>query len=231
MSEVAGAWGMTVLPHQQDGADLGGRADGSTFPDRTMEMLVIPITSRRGVTLGSALSRKPDLVKAIRLVPGIGEVRLSPIGGTVGPGGKNWLGLTFLARLPNPCPRPLDQLMAGITEFLRGRFGLRGLNLKQGRIDGAWCPGFSDLSVEGRKLVGLGFKLTRDTAMVRAVIGVSMPSEEELRALDACHLVFGPGLDRSRLGWLADLLGMPELNQSGAARLILDPQIPRPEKI
>jgi hypothetical protein len=228
VSEVAGDWEMTVLSSQDDEPDLGS---ASVFPDRTMEMLVIPITSPRGVTLGSALTRKPDLVEAIRLVPGIGAVRLSPLGGTVGPGGENWLGLTFLARLPNPCPRPLDQLMSGVTEFLRARFGPRGSGLKQGRIEGAWCPGFSDLSVEGRKLVGLGFKLTRDTAVVRAIIGVRMPGQDELRALDACHLVFGPGLDPSRLGWLADVMGPPELDQVGAVRLILDPQIPRPEKI
>jgi hypothetical protein len=58
-----------------------------------------------------------------------------------------------------------------------------------------------------------------------------MPDEDEMRALDACHLVFGPGLDPSRLGWLAEVLGPPELNQAGAVRLILDPPIPQPEKI
>lgn len=228
MSEVATGWEITVLPRQEDEP---GPGSDFVFPDGTMEMLVIPITSPRGVTVGSALTRRPNLVEAIRQVPGIGEVRLSPIGGTVGPGGENWLGLTFLARLPNPCPRPLDQLMVGIAEFLRGRFGPVGSGLKQGRIEGAWCPGFSDMSVAGRKLVGLGFKLTRDTAVVRAIIGVRMPDQDELRALDACHLVFGPGLDQRRLCWLADILGRPELNQAAALRLIRHPRIPRPEKI
>jgi hypothetical protein len=196
-----------------------------------MEMLVAPITSPRGVTLGSALTRKPGLVEAIRLVPGIGEVRLSPIGGTVGPSGESWLGLAFMARLPNPCPRPLDQLMAGVTGFLRGWLGPRAAALEQGRVDGAWCPGFSDLAVDGRKLVGLGFKLTRDTAVVRAIIGVRRPGPDELLALDACHRVFGPGLDPGRLGWLADVIELPELDQAGAVRMLLGPQLPRPEKI
>jgi hypothetical protein len=183
-----------------------------------MEMLVVPITGPRGVTVGSALIRKPGLVEAIRLVPGIGEVRLSPIGGTVGPSGESWLGLAFMARLPDPCPRPLDLLMAGVTGFVRGWLGAGAAGLKQGRIDGAWCPGFSDLSVDGRKLVGLGFKLTRDTAVVRAIIGVRTP---------------GPGerLDPGRLGWMADVIEVPELDQAGAVRLLLDPQLPQPEKI
>jgi len=196
-----------------------------------MEMLVVPITGPRGVTVGSALIRKPGLVEAIRLVPGIGEVRLSPIGGTVGPSGESWLGLAFMARLPDPCPRPLDLLMAGVTGFVRGWLGAGAAGLKQGRIDGAWCPGFSDLSVDGRKLVGLGFKLTRDTAVVRAIIGVRTPGPGELLALDACHRLFGPGLDPGRLGWMADVIEVPELDQAGAVRLLLDPQLPQPEKI
>jgi hypothetical protein len=79
------------------------------------------LRSRAGVTLGSTLSRQPDVVDRIRQIPGIGTVRISRIAGTVGPGGEHWLGFLAAARLPGPIPRPLDALNQSLRAFLEDR--------------------------------------------------------------------------------------------------------------
>ena len=180
------------------------------------------LRSSRGVTLGSSLVRQPELVAKIRQIEGIGAVRTSPIGGTVGPGGEHWLGFLAVAKLPDPCPNPLDRLTWSLRTFLEERLSSVGVRLDQGRVDGAWCPGFSDLAMEGRKLAGLGLRLTGGWGLVRGVVAVSPPDPEELRSLDACHLVFGPGLDYSRLTSLAEIEGLAGTDREAAIRLLGD---------
>jgi len=178
------------------------------------------LRTSRGVTLGSALARRPELVAQIRRIEGIGVVRTSPIGGTVGPGGDHWLGFLAVARLPDPCPRPLDRLTSALRTFLEDRLSSSRVHLEQGRVEGAWCPGFSDLAIDGRKLAGLGLRLTAGWGLVRGVVAVSAPDREELKCLDACHLVFGPGLDHSRLTSLAELPGLAGTDRAAAIRLL-----------
>ncbi len=200
-------------------------------PDVPGQVLLCPLLNAPGVTLGSAIWRRPHLESAIRALAGIGEVRLSPIGGTVGPGGDSWLSLLFVAHLPEQFPGPLDQLMAGFMAFLGQRLAPWEVALERGRVAGAWCPGFSDVSVGGRKLAGLGFKLTREAALIRAIIGVRPPGPTELATLDAAHRTFGEGVAPERLGWLCQILGMPELDREGALRLLVDPGAAPPGRI
>ncbi len=180
--------------------------------------LVLPLLSRPGVTLGPSLARRPQVVAAISAIPGIGEVRLSPIGGTVGPGGPGWLSLLFAVHLPPEVPRPLDQVLDLVGSWLHDRLG--GIDLQRGRVGGAWCPGFSDLAVGGRKLVGVGFKLRRDEALARAVICVRAPTGQELEALNSCHLAFGEGVAAHSLTSLAEALGHPGLTREAAMELL-----------
>ncbi|MGC8474209.1 MAG: hypothetical protein ACP5PW_07380, partial [Candidatus Dormibacteria bacterium] len=161
---------------------------------------------------------------AISAVPGVGEVRLSPIGGTVGPGGPGWLSLMFAVHLPPGLPRPLDQVLDLVRSWLRDRLGV--IDLQRGRVPGAWCPGFSDLSLAGRKLVGVGFKLRRDEALARAVICVRAPTAEELEALNSCHLAFGDGVTASSLTSLAEAVGRPGLTREASLRLLGIPAPP-----
>ncbi|MGA7172677.1 MAG: hypothetical protein WCB86_01050 [Candidatus Dormiibacterota bacterium] len=178
------------------------------------------LRTSRGVTLGSTLTRRPELVAQIRGIEGIGAVRTSPIGGTVGPGGEHWLSFLAVARLPDPCPRPLDRLTSALRTFIQDQLSSSRVRLQQGRVEGAWCPGFSDMAVDGRKLAGLGLRLTAGWGLVRGVIAVSPPDREELQCLDACHLVFGPGVDPSHLTSLAELPGLAGTDRSAALRLL-----------
>ncbi|MGA9775951.1 MAG: hypothetical protein WBU92_08535 [Candidatus Dormiibacterota bacterium] len=206
-------------------------ADDSLFdlvPSPPLQARLVPILSRRGVTLGPALTRRPGVVEAITGIPGVGEVRLSPIGGTVGPGGPSWLAVLFAARIREGTPRPLDAVLEVVRGWLEARFS--PLRLDRGRVEGAWCPGFSDLSVGGRKLVGVGFKLRRDAVLARAVVQLRPLREEELGVLDLCHRAFGPGVDGEVLTSLGEQLAQPQITRRRAL-LILGAAGARTEKI
>ncbi|MGC1185207.1 MAG: hypothetical protein WBA31_08675 [Candidatus Dormiibacterota bacterium] len=191
------------------------------------EITLLLLRSTRGVTLGTALVRRPQVVAEIRRIPGIGAVRTSTLGGTVGPGGEHWIGFLAAARLPDPCPRPLDRLTDSLRAYLEDRLRPFAVHLTKGRVDRAWCPGFSDLAVGGRKLAGLGMRLTGGWGLVRGVVAVSPPSPEELRSLDLCHRVFGSGVDAERLISLAEIDGLAGIDREGAVRLLGNsPQTP-----
>lgn len=178
------------------------------------------LRSRPGVTLGSTLARQPDVVERIRQIPGIGRVRISPIAGTVGPGGEHWLGFLAAARLPVPSPKPLDALNLSLLRFLEQRLEPYGVRLKLGRVNGAWCPGFSDIGLDGRKLAGLGLRLTGGWGLVRGVVAVSPPSAVELHRLDQCHRTFGPGLDCATFTSLSEIPGLSAIDQEAALQLL-----------
>ncbi len=218
-------------PRSESDPVVAGAAALDLVPARPGEVLVMPLLTARGVTVGPATARQPGVLAALRAVPDLGEVRLSPIGGTIGPGGPEWLSLLMVARLPQPLARPLDVLLAVVRGTLERRLRRYGLELIPGKVAGAWCPGFSDLSVGGRKLVGVGFKLTREAALIRAVVGLRRPETAHLRALDLAHRAFGPGIASDRLTWLGELTGMPGLTQSEAISLVAGAGDPQPEKI
>ena len=47
-----------------------------------------------------------------------------------------------------------------IRDRFRTALGGFGVHAATGRVEGGWCPGFSDVAVDGRKLIGLGYKVT-----------------------------------------------------------------------
>lgn len=214
-----GDWSVEASrPRAEDDPVLGPARIFDLVPVPVRHALLVPVLSRPGVTLGPSLARRPEVVERIRAVAGIGEVRTSPIGGTVGPGGPAWLSLLFALRLPPGLPRPLDQVLEVVSSWLEAR--LEDLRLGRGRVAGAWCPGFSDLSVDGRKLVGVGFKLRRDQALARAVLAVHPPTASELQALNLCHLAFGAGVAAESLVSLAELKAQPGMTREQALELL-----------
>ncbi|MGA8428152.1 MAG: hypothetical protein WB801_11310, partial [Candidatus Dormiibacterota bacterium] len=165
-------------------------------------------------------ARQPEVVERIRQIPGIGSVRISSIAGTVGPGGEHWLGLLAAARLPVPSAKPLDGLNLSLLRFLEQRLKPYGVALQLGRVKGAWCPGFSDIGLNGRKLAGLGLRLTGGWGLVRGVVAVSPPSADELHRLDQCHRTFGPGLDYATFTSLSQIPGLSPIRQETALQLL-----------
>jgi hypothetical protein len=170
--------------------------------------------------LGSTLARQPEVVDRIRQIPGIGRIRISPIAGTVGPGGEHWLGFLAAARLPTPSARPLDALNQSLLAFLEQRLEPYGVRLELGRVNGAWCPGFSDIGLKGCKLAGLGLRLTGGWGLVRGVVAVSPPDADELQRLDQCHRTFGPGLDYATFTSLSEISGLAGIDQEAAVQLL-----------
>lgn len=224
--------GISILGWAVEEGGTRAEHDPLLNPDRIFDLvppeprraLVLALLSRPGVTLGPSLTRRPEVVAAISAIPGVGEVRFSPIGGTVGPGGPGWVSILFAVHLPPGQPHPLDQVLNLVRSWLMDRLG--GIDLQRGRVVGAWCPGFSDLAVAGRKLVGVGFKLRRDEVMARAVICVRAPTAEELETLSSCHLAFGEGVAATSLTSLAEALGRPGLTREASLQLLGIPAPP-----
>ncbi len=182
-----------------------------------------PLASAGGVSVGPTLGRRPELLEALRALPGLGAIHVSPVGGTIGPAGRAWLNLLGMARLPADCPFPLDRLTATAHQLLQRR--LAGREVVRGRVDGSWCPGFSDLSVEGRKLVGIGFKLTARWAALRLVVAVRPPSASEFSALHQAHQLIGTSLRRSALTSLAQLMPERRWDPTEALRWLGGPRL------
>ncbi len=140
--------------------------------------------TRRRVTIGAGLARRPELVAAVRALPGLPGLALSPTGGTFVIGGTGWMGLTAVGLAPDGPALPLDWMVEALRRWLAAALAVP---LTAGRVEGAWCPGFSDLGAGGRKLVGLGFRLRRRVAVARGVLAVTAVAPADLALLQACH--------------------------------------------
>jgi hypothetical protein len=160
------------------------------------------------VLVGAGLARRPDLVEAVRNIPGVAAVATSPVGGTFVVGGPGWLGLCAIGTLPEgPRRAPLDWMLDALRAWFAAALGPLGLEVATGRVDGAWCPGFSDVAVGGRKLAGLGFRVTRGVVVVRGMLAVRRVSDADLQVLRACHALIDLGVERAALTSLAEASG------------------------
>src|SRR5258708_27488626 len=63
-------------------------------------------TTMRRVIVGAGLARRPELVEAVRNLPGLPGLATSPVGGTFIVGGPGWLGLCAIGTLPDPQRAP-----------------------------------------------------------------------------------------------------------------------------
>ena len=126
----------------------------------------------RRVAVGAGLARKPELIDAVRAIDGVPGVVTSPAGGTFIIGGDAWLGLCAIG-VPQPGQAmPLDWMLHSLHRWFDRALAQWGVVPEVGRIEGAWCPGFSDITVAGRKLAGLGFRVTREWVVMRGVLAV-----------------------------------------------------------
>ena len=148
-------------------------------------------TTLRRVAMGAGLARRPRLVESVRALPGVPGVVTSPAGGTFIIGGPTWLGLAAIGVPPPPPAAPIDWILHALEGWLAPRLAPLGIAITTGRIDGAWCPGFSDIAAGGRKLAGLGFRITRDWVAMRGVLAVGAIGPADLEVLQAVHRLIG----------------------------------------
>jgi len=174
-------------------------------------------TTMRRVLMGAGLARRQDLVEAVRNLPGLPGLATSPVGGTFIVGGSGWLGLCAIGTVPEGGRRaPLDWIMDALRDWFVAGLEPLGLAVQVGRVDGAWCPGFSDIAVDGRKLAGLGFRVTRGMVVMRGVLPVTPVSAADLALLQACHRLIGLDVDPAALTSLADATGDPAWDDARA---------------
>lgn len=166
-------------------------------------------TTVRRVSMGAGLARRADLVERVRALPGVPAVVTSPAGGTLVVGGAAWLGVCAIG-VPVPGqPLPLDWMMRSLHRWFQAALAPLGVTCAVGRVQGAWCPGFSDITVAGRKLAGLGFRTTRDHVVVRGLLAVQPLDAADEDLLVRTHALIGravlPGTSIS----LSEATGMP----------------------
>ena len=166
-------------------------------------------TTVRRVMIGAGLARRQELVEAVRNLPGLPGLATSPAGGTFVVGGPSWLGLCAVGTLPEHHPATLDWMMDALRAWFAAALEPLGLDLHVGRVDGAWCPGFSDVAAGGRKLAGLGFRVTRGMVVMRGVLPVAPVSAADLRLLQATHALIDLRIDPQTLTSLAEATGDP----------------------
>jgi hypothetical protein len=166
-------------------------------------------TTLRRVMIGAGLARRQELVETVRNLPGLPGLATSPAGGTFVVGGPGWLGLCAVGTLPDPHLAPLDWMMDALRAWFTAAFSPLGLDVHTGRVAGAWCPGFSDVAVGGRKLAGLGFRVTRGMVVMRGVLPVAPISAADLALLQATHALIDLRIDPATLTSLAEATGDP----------------------
>lgn len=184
-------------------------------PPRGQVVMQLRTTMRR-VLIGAGLARKPELVEAVRNLPGLPGLATSPVGGTFIVGGPGWLGLCAIGTLPDAQVAPLDWMMDALRDWFVEALQPLGVSVQVGRVENAWCPGFSDIAVDGRKLVGLGFRVTRGVVVMRGVMPTTPVSAADLALLQATHALIDLRIDPARLTSLAEATGDPSWDDARA---------------
>ncbi len=166
----------------------------------------------RRVAMGAGLARNGQLVEAVRSLPGIPAVVTSPAGGTFIIGGEAWLGLCAIGSPPPGQPMPLDWMLHSLRRWFESALQPFGVLPLVERVEGAWCPGFSDIAVQGRKLAGLGFRVTRERVVMRGVMAVRPMSDADLDVLVRCHRLIGIDVRRGTAISLSEAAGVADLD-------------------
>jgi len=143
------------------------------------------------VCVGAGLARHPELLERMHDAGGM-PVAPSPAGGTVVVTGPGVLGFCAIGVPPAEATFSLDWMLGKVEQWFRAALATYDVeDVSVGKIDGAWCPGFSDIAVGGKKLVGLGFRVTKDWVVVRGVMPVAPYDSLEINALINCHRLIG----------------------------------------
>ena len=170
----------------------------------------------RRVVIGAGLARNGDLVESVRNLPGVAAVVTSPAGGTFIVGGEAWLGLCAIGSPPVGQPMPLDWMLHSLHRWFESALQPFGVVPLVERVDGAWCPGFSDIAVDGRKLAGLGFRVTRERVVMRGVMAVRPMSDADFDVLVRCHRLIGVEVRRETAISLCEAASSPDLDVAAA---------------
>jgi lipoate-protein ligase A len=150
------------------------------------------------VCVGAGLGRRTELLEQMREVAGM-PVAASPAGGTVVVTGPGVLGFCAIGVPPPEATFSLDWMLGKVAQWFRAALAVYEIeDISVGKVEGAWCPGFSDIAVSGKKLVGLGFRVTKDWVVVRGVLPVIAYDDVELNALIKCHQLIGVAVEAEK---------------------------------
>jgi len=218
-------------------AEITAESDVDELPELPMHLSGTPgtvamqlRTTVRRVAMGAGLARDPALLERVRRIPGLPGLVTSPVGGTFIVGGEAWLGLCAIGVPPLGHGLPLEWMSESLNAWFVAALGGEGVASTKGRVDGAWCPGFSDIASGGRKLVGLGYRVTRNWVVMRGVLPVRPISDADHALLVATHRLIGVEVRAAANTSLCEAGGDPELDVAGVIdrwRSVVTPGGPR----
>ena len=215
---VATAVRVAEVSAEQDGDDLVELPLHLTGAEGTVAIQLR--TTLRRVGLGSAVARRTEVIDAVRRLPEFPGLMRSVAGGTFILGGPCWLGLGAVGFPPAPQRMRLDWMIEAWRSWCEAALGPLGLRVAMGRVDDAWCPGFSDVSVDGRKLMGLGFRVTRDWIAMLGVMPVRPIDAADHVLLAACHRLIGTEVRAVASTSLVECTGDPRWTVDRALRYL-----------
>ncbi|MGI8847303.1 MAG: hypothetical protein ACR2GX_03415 [Candidatus Dormibacteria bacterium] len=202
-------------------AEVTAESSLDELPELPMHLLGEPGTVAlqlrtmvRRLAMGAGLARDGELVERVRALPGLPGLATSPAGGTFIVGGAGWLGLCAVGVPPPGDGLPLDWMSDSLNAWFAAALAGYGVETACGRVDGAWCPGFSDISTRGRKLIGLGYRVTRAWVVMRGVMPIHPISDADQALLCAAHALINVDVRPEASTSLAEAGGRPDLEPS-----------------
>lgn len=199
--------------------EVTAETDVHELPELPLHLATVPgevsmqlRTTLRRLAMGAGLARDEALTARVRAIEGLPGLVTSPAGGTFIVGGEGWLGLCAVGIPPTGHGLPLDWMSDSLNAWFRDALAAYGVEAQVGRIDGAWCPGFSDIAAGGRKLIGLGYRVTRDWVVMRGVMPVRPIAADDHRLLIAAHRLLGIEVRPEAATSLAEASGRSDLD-------------------
>ena len=197
-------------------AEVTSERDGETRLELPLHLLGQPgavalqlRTTLPRVGIGSGVARRSTVLTALEAEPDLPGLVRSRVGGTFSVGGPGWLGLAAVGVPPHSARSRLDWMMAALGAWCLEALRPLGIFPRVGRVESAWCAGFSDVAVQGRKLIGLGFRVTRTFVAVHGIMAVRPISDADFALLVRCHRLIDAELRREAVTSLVECTGDP----------------------
>ena len=117
--------------------------------------------------------------------------------------------LAFTWTVPDPNPTAgIHIRFRQVTDLLVGALARLGIDATVGEVPGEYCPGAYSISVAGRKVMGVGQRLTRRAAHIGGVVVVS-DADLVNRVLIPVYAHLGVGWDPATTGALDQTASAP----------------------
>lgn len=164
------------------------------------------------VAIGPSVARRQDVVEAIHKATSLPIIAMDA-GGTISYLDPSWLRMEL--EMDTPSGSPIDDVLSVLMNLANKV--VAPTHFTTGTIEHSWCPGFSDLGVGGKKLIGSGIHLRGTHVILRASFPVTPLTPSTFTLLDTLHRALGRDVRPDCVTSLSELLGHPVEWEDAAA--------------